>query len=253
MKGFNKVILDLVFGAVIPILILNNFARVTGQSETLAYVFAALVPVAYVLIDTFFISRRLNVITSYVALSTIVSGGLVFWYVDGLRYAIKDTAALIAGFLVFAGSMLIRKPMMQFFAANIFQPDTPEKHKALATLFADVNVRKSLFVGTGIVAAYNVLAGVVNFLLNLNMVKAVFGSADFNAQVAQVNFITRIIFTVGSLAAFAGAIFLLYRALFARLPKEDDKSQFESEFWELVAKAGLLGNEELRMKNEEKS
>ncbi len=242
MKGFNKVILDLVFGAVIPILILNNFARLTGSSDTLAYILAALIPVAYVLIDTLFISRRLNVITSYVALSTIVSGGLVFWYVDGIRYAIKDTAALIAGFLVFAGSIVIGKPMLQFFAANIFQPDTPQKKTALNTLFADGNVRGKLMLGTGIIAAYNVIAGVINFVLNLNIVKATFGSAAFNAQVAEVNFITRIIFTIGSMAAFAGAIFLLYRALFARLPKEDDKSQFESDFWDLVAKAGLLGN-----------
>lgn len=249
MKGFNKVILDLVFGAVIPILILNNFARLTGQSETLAYVFAALVPVAYVLIDTLFISRRFNVITSYVALSTIVSGILVFWYVDGIRYAIKDTTALIVSFVVFAGSILIGKPMMQFFAANIFQPDTPEKHAALNTLFADSTVRGKLVLGTAIIALYNVIAGAVNFLLNLNIVKAAFGSAEFNAQVAEVNFITRIIFTVGSMAAFAGAIFLLYRALFAKLPKEDDKSQFESDFWELVAKAGLLKNDELRIKN----
>lgn len=251
MKGFNKVILDLVFGAVIPILILNNFARVTGLSDTLAYIFAALVPVAYVLIDTLFISRRLNVITSYVALSTIISGILVFWYVDGIRYAIKDTAALIAGFVVFAGSILIGKPMMQFFAAQIFQPDTPQKNTALNTLFADGTVRKQLVLGTGIIALYNVVAGVVNFVLNLNIVKATFGSAAFNAQVAEVNFITRIVFTIGSMAAFAGAIFLLYRALFARLPKEDDKSQFESDFWELVAKAGLLENEELRVENRE--
>ncbi len=244
MKGFNKVILDLVFGAVLPILILNNFARLTGSSDTLAYIFAALVPVAYVLIDTLFISRRLNVITSYVALSTIISGILVFWYVDGIRYAIKDTAALIAGFLVFGGSILIGKPMLQFFAANIFQPDTPQKQRALNTLFADGNVRKNLVIGTAVIALYNVIAGVVNFILNLNIVKAAFGSAEFNAQVAEVNFITRIIFTIGSMAAFAGAIFLLYRALFARLPKEDDKSQFESDFWELVAKAGLLKNEE---------
>ena len=240
MKGISKVILDIVFGAVIPILILNNFARITGSSATSAYVFAALVPVAYVLIDTVFISRRLNVITSYVALSTIISGGLVFWYVDGIRFAIKDTAALIAATLVFIGSILIGKPMLQYFAANIFQPNTEPKQRALNTLFAKSTVRHSLFTGTAIIGGYNILAGIVNFILNLNIVVAPFGGSDFNAQVAQVNFITRIIFTIGSLIAFGLAITLMYRALFAHLPKEDDKSQFESDFWELVTKAGLI-------------
>ena len=89
MKGSTKLILDIVMGAVIPILVLNNFARVTGSSETTAYLVAALIPVIYVLTDTFFISRKFNVITSYVALSTIISGALAFWQVDGVRFAAK--------------------------------------------------------------------------------------------------------------------------------------------------------------------
>lgn len=234
MKGFNKLILDIVMGAVVPILILNNFARLTGSSDTLAYVLAAMVPVAYVLIDTFFISRRFNVITSYVALSSILSGVLVFWFVDGARYALKDSAALIVGVLVFGGSILIGKPMMQYFAAQVFQPDTPAKDQSLRSLLTRPDVRRGLILGTAILALYNGAAGVVNFLLNLNIVTAPFGDALFNQQVAEVNGITRIIFTIASFAAFAGAFALVYRALFSVLPKEEGKSQFESDFWDLV-------------------
>ena len=240
MKGYTKLILDIVMGAVIPILILNNFARLTGSSDTLAYVFAAMVPVAYVLIDTFFISRRFNVITSYVALSTIVSGVLVFWFVDGVRFALKDTAALIVAVFVFIGSMLIGKPMMQFFATQVFQADTPDKHSKLTTLLALPNVRKTLFLSTAIVAVYNVIAAVVNFLLNLNIVIAKFGEAAFNTQVAQVNAITRVAFTIASLVAFGIAFALIYRAVFKVLPKEEGKSQFESDFWELVGQSDLF-------------
>ena len=234
MKGFNKLILDIVMGAVVPILILNNFARLTGTSDTLAYILAAMVPVAYVLIDTFFISRRFNVITSYVALASILSGALVFWFVDGARYALKDSAALIVAVLVFGGSILIGKPMMQFFAAQLFQPDTPAKVSSLQALFAKPGVRRNLVLSTAILALYNGIAGVVNFVLNLNIVKASFGDALFNQQVAEVNGITRIIFTIASFAAFGLAFWLVYRAVFAVLPKEEGKSQFESDFWELM-------------------
>jgi hypothetical protein len=234
MKGSSKLILDIVMGAVIPILVLNNFARITGSSETLAYVIAAIIPVTYVLIDTFFISRKFNVITSYVALSSIVSGILVFWFVDGVRFALKDTAALIVATLVFLGSMLIGKPMMQFFASQVFQADTAEKEGKLKALLGLPNVRQSLFISTGIVAAYNVIVAIVNFLLNLNIVTAKFGESVFNQQVAQVNGITRIAFTIASLVAFGLAFTLIYRAVFKVLPKEEGKSQFESDFWELV-------------------
>ena len=70
-----KPIIDIVIGAVIPILILNNLTKTLGAEMT--YVLAALVPVSYTLIDTFFISRRFNVITSYVALAAIMNLSLI--------------------------------------------------------------------------------------------------------------------------------------------------------------------------------
>jgi len=81
MKGWTKLLLDITMGAVIPILILNNLTRPLGAPP--AYVIAALVPVAYVLVDTFAISRRFNAITTYVALTAIMNGALAFWFVDG--------------------------------------------------------------------------------------------------------------------------------------------------------------------------
>ena len=95
MKGLTKLALDIVMGAVVPILILNNLTKPLGAP--VAYVLAALVPVTYVLVDTFFISRRFNVITSYVALSAIMNGILAFWFVDGALYALNVEPDFITG------------------------------------------------------------------------------------------------------------------------------------------------------------
>lgn len=238
MKGFTKLLLDIVMGAVIPILILNNLTKPLGAPT--AYVLAALVPVAYVLVDTLFISRRFNAITTYVALTAIMQGALAFWFVDGWRYALKDTAGLVVAALLFIGSIVIGKPMMQFFASQVFQPDTPTKDSALKTLFAQPVVRSGMNVATGLIGLQNVLSGGVNLVLNLNIVKAAFGTEQFNGEVATVNGITRIIFTLASFAFFALAFYLAYRAIFKVLPSEDGKSQFESEFWDLMKKGGLL-------------
>ena len=69
---------------------------------------------------------------------------------------------------------------------------------------------------------------------------APFGGEDFNQQVAQVNAITRIAFTLANLAAFGLGFWLVYRAVFAVLPKETDKDQIESDFWELVNKSQFV-------------
>ena len=232
MKGFGKLILDIVMGAVIPILILNNLTKPLGAPT--AYVLAALVPVAYVLVDTLFISRRFNAITTYIAITAIMQGALAFWFVDGWQYALKDTAGLIVAVLVFLGSILIARPMMRFFAAQVFNPDTPEKRHSLNLLFQQPAVHRGLVISTAFIAAVNAIMAMVNFALNANTVTAPFGAELFNLQVAQVNAITRIAFTFGSFVGFGVAFWLMYRAVFSVLPKEGDKSQFESEFWDLV-------------------
>lgn len=238
MKGFTKLLLDIVMGAIIPILILNNFTKPLGA--TTAYVLAALVPVTYVLIDTLFISRRFNAITTYVALTAIMQGALAFWFVDGWRYALKDSAGLVVGALLFLGSIVIGKPMMKFFASQVFQPDTPAKDSALKMLYAKPDVKQGLVVATLIIGLENVALAIINFVLNLNIVTAQFGTEQFNSQVAEVNAITRILFTLVAFGTFAFAFYLSYRAIFKVLPEEEGKSQFESEFWDLMKKGGLL-------------
>lgn len=236
MKGTTKLLLDILMGAVVPALILNNLSRPLGNIT--AYVLAAFVPVTYVLIDTFLISRRFNAITTYVALSSIVTGVLVFWFVDGVRYAIKDTVGLLVGVVVFLGSAAIGRPFMRFFGEQMFNqllsPQTPEQHASVNRLLTQPGVLHSYMLGSIILGAENLVAAVVNFFLNLNMVTAPFDTELFNSQVAQVNTITRIGFSVLGLGAMGVAIWLMYRAVFAVLPRQEGKSQFESELWDLI-------------------
>jgi hypothetical protein len=238
MKGTNKLILDIVIGAVIPALILSYLSKPLGNIP--AYVLAAFVPVTYVLIDTFVISRKFNVLTSYIALNAIISGILVFWFVDGVRYAFKDTLPLIVSTVIFLGSLLIGKPMMRFFADQIFtqilNPDSPQKTQTIQQLLGQPSVKSSYVISTLIVAAQNAVLGITNFLLNVNRVTASFNTEAFNLQVAQVNAITRVVFTIVGMLSMMLAIGLIYRAIFKVLPKEEGKSQFESELWDLIDK-----------------
>jgi hypothetical protein len=232
VKGWTKLLLDIAMGAVASLLILNNLTRPLDAS--LAYVLAVLMPVSYVLIDTFVLSRRFNAITTYVASAAIMNGVLAFWFVDGWQYALKSAAGLIVAVGLFFGALLLGRPMFESFAAQVFQPDTPQKDRARCALCARPLVRQSLMTATLIVGAANVMLGAVNFLLSLNIVLAPCGAGSFNAQAAQVNAITRVLFLVVSLGVFAGAFYLVYCAFFQVLPSEAGKSQFESEFWDLA-------------------
>jgi hypothetical protein len=234
MKNFTKTIVDIIMGAVIPIIILDRLSGPEQLGPIAAYVLAAMVPVAWVFVDLFFVTKKFNFITSYVGFSSIVGGLLTFWFVDGLLYAIKDTIGLLIRVLIFGGSVVVGRPILKYFFIQALNADTPTKEQSLNDLFKEPSVDKSFRAATWIVVIETAIAAVINFYLNLQMVLAAFGTEAFNQQVAQVNAITRVALSVPSMLAFMIAMWIMYRAVYRHLPSEEGKSQLESDFWDLV-------------------
>ena len=234
MNQGTKLVLDIVMGAVIPILILNFLTRPLGAP--VAYVVAALVPVAWVAVDLLLITRSFNYITSYAGLSALINGALAFWFVDGLQFALKDSASFIVGVVVALGSVALGRPLLKYFFIQIVKPDTPARRADLAGLLAKPDIVRATVLATLLVGLLNLGLGLVNFWLNATIVVAPFGTEEFNLQVAQVNGITRLAFPIPSIAAFSAAIYWIYRAVFRHLPPDPGKSPLESDFWELMSR-----------------
>ena len=227
-----KLVLDIVMGSVIPIIILNNLNEQLGTETT--YVVAALVPVAWVLVDSLFITKRFNFITSYVGAFAMLRGLLAFWFVDGLQFAFKDSIGFIFTAMVFGGSMVIRRPIIRYFLIQGLGPSSPEQEKSLKVLVRQSRVYRSLFKATKILLMINLVTGVANFLINLQIVVADFGTTMFNQQVAQVNAITHILFTISEFGGIGIVAMFIRRAMFYYLPQEGDKEQSDSDFWDLL-------------------
>ena len=232
MKSSTKLILDIGLGAVVPILVLTYLTERIGAVP--AYLLAALIPVGWVAIDLLAITRRFNFITSYVGATAILNGLLAFWFVDGPRFALKDSAAYIATTLAFGVSLLLSRPVLRYMFIQVQNPDTAARRAALGRLLDLPSVHRATLIGTGIVVAQNAILAVINFLLNYNVVTAAFGTDAFNQQVAQVNAITRIAFPLPAIAVMGLAIWLVFRATYRHLPAESGVPQIESDFWRLV-------------------
>ncbi|MDB9528168.1 hypothetical protein PN498_19405 [Oscillatoria sp. CS-180] len=227
-----KLVLDIVIGAVIPILILNNLSEEFGAVTT--YIVAALVPVAWVLIDLFLITKRFNFIASYVGAFAIIRGLLAFWFVDGIQFAFKDSMGSIFTAIVFGISIIIRKPIMYYFLVQGLNPTSLEQEKSLKSLLAETKVYRSLVNGTIIVLMVHLWTGIANFSLNLRIVLANFGTPLFNQQVAQVNTITRVALAIPEFIGIGIAAVIIRRAMLFYLPEEDDQDDSESDFWDLL-------------------
>ena len=77
MSKSVKLGLDILIGAVAPVVILKYGTASLGTLP--AYLLAALVPVAWVMLDLLVLTRRFNFITSYGGLGAVLRGALAFW------------------------------------------------------------------------------------------------------------------------------------------------------------------------------
>lgn len=231
MQKSIKLGLDLVIGAIVPVVILKYGTAPLGTVP--AYLLAALIPVAWVLLDLFVITRRFNFITTYSGLAAIMRGALAFWYVDGMLFAFKDSASYLLAMLVFGGSVFLARPVTRAIAMQGLSPETPEQQRSLDGLLSERSVVRALRQSALIIAATNLACGAVNYVINLRMVLAPFGTPVFNDQVANVNAITRIALVIPDMLALFWAFSLMYKAMYALLPAPATDAKNE-DFWKLV-------------------
>jgi hypothetical protein len=227
-----KLALDIMVGAVIPILVLNTLNEQLGTVNT--YLFAALIPIAWVVLDALVITRRFNFITSYIGAFAIINGLLAFWFVDGVWYAIKDSIGFLFTVMVFGISILMGRPLIRYFLVQGMNPTSPQQERSLKALLAEPKVYRALVKGTKIILMINVFAVIANLVLNLQIVVADFGTTAFNQQVGQVNAMTRVAFTLSEFIGIGIAAAFINQAMYYYLPKEDGKEQDESDFWDLL-------------------
>jgi hypothetical protein len=199
-----------------------------------AYLVSALIPVGWVLADLFLVSRRFNFITAFLGLNAIVRGLLAFWFVDGALYALKDTVGGILIVLAFGGSLLLGRPLLGAFVAQALGPRTPWQEASLERLFAERPVALTLLISTAGLTLLNAATAAINFLLNLWMVTASFGTGEFNAQVARVNAVTRVALGVPEALVTGLAIWWVIYSLHSRLYSRLTDIDGRRDFWELV-------------------
>ena len=238
MSRSLKLGLDFLFGLIIPIVILSRFSDELGNIT--AYVVSALVPVAWVAIDLFFVTKRFNFITSFLGLNAVVRGALAFWFVDGVAYAFKDSVPSLLWAVVFGASLVFGRPLISAFLEQTFDPRTPQQERSIRDLFDERPVRRALWLGTLAMVILSIITGIANFFLNLWIVTAQFGTEAFNIQVAEANAIARFAIAIPEALALMVVVGLALKVVYARLPGNPT----DEDFWEQLESSQTKEREE---------
>lgn len=203
----KKLVLDLTFGAAIPLTILSFGTDYIGARPT--FVLAGLIPAAYVFWDILFYSKRFNFITSVVAATAVAQGSAALLTVDGWKYALADTSGTIVTFVIFGISLLLGRPIVNYFVVQVYQPETPEQEDLLWRMLRSREVHRMMVIATTVILAENLLRGVGNYTLNVWRVTAEFGTEEFNLQKRNVDSMTRFIMPVTAMGALFWAFYLV--------------------------------------------
>jgi hypothetical protein len=103
------------------------------------------------------------------------------------------------------------------FVAQALDPRTPQQEASLECLFAERPVARTLLISTAGIALLNAATAAINFVLNLWIVSAPFGTGEFNSQVARVNALTRLTLGVPEFLLMGVAIWWVIYTLHSRL------------------------------------
>ena len=232
MSKAIKLVLDILIGALAPVLILKYGTASMGTLP--AYLTAAFVPVVWVLLDLFVMTRRFNFISAYAGFGAIMRGALAFWYVTGALFAFKDSASYLLAVLVFGLSAFVARPVTRSIAFQGLAPASPDEERSLEHLMDEPTVVRALKQSAIVIALTNFAAGVVNYVINFKIVVAPFNTPAFNDQVANVNAITRVVLVLPDMLALFWAFSLMYKAMYALLPAEASDDPKGDDFWTLV-------------------
>ena len=231
--GIPKTVWDLLFTLIIPIAILSPNILGSGISvaeqvfgggvagNVRAYLLAALVPVAYVLIDLA-INRTVSGLALLGGTVALVRGALAFWYVDGALFALKDSVPSLLFGLLALGSLLTKTPIFRVVLDASTLTESPENRAATQKALHDNRVNGAVRAASVSYGIVELISSVINYFVNLNTVVGKFGSDSFNAQVAQANAIMRVPGLVLSLIGVGVGIWLIQMAVKKRYGREAD-------------------------------
>lgn len=232
--GIPKTVWDLLFTLIIPIAILSPDILGSGISisnqlfgggvtgNVRAYLLAALIPVAYVLIDLL-INRTVSGIALLGGAVALVRGALAFWYVDGgPLFSLKDSIpALLFGILAL-GSLLTKTPIFRVVLDASTLTESQENRAATQKALHEPQVNGAVRAATVSYGVVEVLSAVINYFVNLKIVTGKFGSDIFNAEVAQANAVMRVPSLILSVIGVGIGIWLIQLAVKKRYGKDAD-------------------------------
>ncbi|MSU69528.1 MAG: MFS transporter [Opitutaceae bacterium] len=204
----ENLFINLVCNIAVPAVILAQLSGEKLLGPRGALILALLFPLAYGLYD-FRVRRKTNFISVLGFVGVLLSGVLGLLKLDGFWFAVKDAAipALIGVALL--GSMKSREPLMKALFYNDTIMDVPRVDAVLRERGTEAAFAALLRRCTALVAAASFASGALGFCLARYLLKSPGGTAEFNAELAKMHWLSWPVIVLPSMAMMLVALWRL--------------------------------------------
>ncbi len=208
----ENLLLNLACNIAAPALILGKLSPEERLGPVLALLLALAFPLGYGLRD---LAKRgkFNFISGIGFLSTLLTGGFALAELDGLWFAVKEASVpTVIGLMVLI-SMRTPRPLVREFLYNDQVVNVPRIDAALEERGNRPEFERLLRMAGWLTAGSFAVSAVLNFLLARWLLRGPAGSAEFNAQLAKMQWLSWPVIVLPSMAVMMVALFLFFRGI----------------------------------------
>lgn len=205
----ENLLLNILFNVILPSVLLSWLSKPERLGPVWGLIIALAFPLGYGLWD-FSQRRQANFVSVIGFLSVLLTGVFALIQVDRFWFAVKEAAIpTVIGLSVLA-SLKSRNPLVRQLIYNDQIIDVDRVQRALVERGSEQAFARQLNQASLLLAASFVISAILNFGLARFLIKSDTGTAEFNAELGQMNFWSWPVIVVPSMAMM---MFTLWRLI----------------------------------------
>jgi hypothetical protein len=204
--------INIVCNIVLPSIVLMKFSTDKWLGPLWGLIIALIFPVGYGIYDLA-TRKKTNVLSILGFISVLLSGGLALAKIGSTGFAFKEAALpTVIGIAVLV-SLRTKRPLVREMLYNESLIDVPRVDAALAARGEQAHFEERLQHASVWLAVTFLASAPVNYFLALYVLTAPPGTAEFNDQLARMNWVSLIVIALPSMGAMMIVFYKLMNGL----------------------------------------
>ncbi len=205
----ENLLINLVFNILIPTLVLSKLSTEARLGPVVGLMVALAFPLGYGVWD-FLERRKTNFISILGFTSVLLTGGLGLMQVSGMGFAIKEAAVPAVIGLAVMISLKTKTPLVRTMLYNDQVIDVERVDAVLALKGNRRDFDRLMVEASWLLSISFLVSAALNFALARYLLKSPAGTAEFNAELGKMHFLSWPVIVIPSMAMM---MFALWRLL----------------------------------------